>query len=62
MKPGEYRCRCGARFIVERDARGKLITKHELPMCAEYAQIIRDAGRSVKVLRRAEYIPPRKKR
>lgn len=60
--PGEYTCKCGRRLIIERDARGKMITKHELPMCRGYSAMIAEQGRKVRVLSSAEYIPPRKKR
>lgn len=60
--PGEYTCTCGRRLIIERDARGKMITKHELPMCSGYRSMIDDAGNKVTTLKTAEYIPPRKKR
>lgn len=59
--PGEYTCKCGRRLIIERDARGKLITKHELPMCRGYSSMIADGGHNVTTLG-TEYIPPRKKR
>jgi hypothetical protein len=59
---GEHECKCGRRLIFERDPRGKLITKHELPMCPAYRKLIADGGSNVKLLNAAEYIPPRKRR
>ena len=52
LKKGK--CKCGQVLIIGRNIRGKIVTKHQFPMCPEYREMIQGKKEKVEFIEYAK--------